>query len=83
MRCAGPPGPCRPWHRPDPPRFDRPGSVAALGDLHVLINNAGGWTPGEQYPAATAYAWAGTIRLNLLAPIREGRPGAIVEMLRG
>jgi NAD(P)-dependent dehydrogenase (short-subunit alcohol dehydrogenase family) len=43
--------------------------AAATGGPHVLIKNAGGWTPGEQYPAATADAWTATVRLNLLAPM--------------
>jgi NAD(P)-dependent dehydrogenase (short-subunit alcohol dehydrogenase family) len=39
------------------------------GGPHVLINNAGGWTPGEQWPAAPADAWTATMNLNLLAPM--------------
>jgi NAD(P)-dependent dehydrogenase (short-subunit alcohol dehydrogenase family) len=39
------------------------------GGPHVLINNAGGWTPGEQYPEAPAPAWGATMTLNLLAPM--------------
>jgi NAD(P)-dependent dehydrogenase (short-subunit alcohol dehydrogenase family) len=39
------------------------------GGPHVLINNAGGWTPGAQFPAAPAEAWGATMTLNLLAPM--------------
>ncbi|MEU4623289.1 SDR family oxidoreductase [Actinoplanes sp. NPDC023801] len=41
-----------------------------LGGPRVLVNNAGGWTPGRQYPAATAAEWGATIQLNLVAPMR-------------
>ncbi len=40
-----------------------------LGGPHVLVNNAGGWTPQRQYPQATAAEWAATINLNLIAPM--------------
>ncbi|MEU4419692.1 SDR family oxidoreductase [Actinoplanes sp. NPDC024001] len=40
-----------------------------LGGPHVLVNNAGGWTPGQQYPRAAAADWAATIDLNLIAPM--------------
>jgi 3-oxoacyl-[acyl-carrier protein] reductase len=43
--------------------------AAERGGPHILVNNAGGWTPGEQFPAATAEAWAGTMTLNLIAPM--------------
>lgn len=46
--------------------------VAAAQDLggpHVLVNNAGGWTPQRQYPQAKAEEWAATINLNLIAPM--------------
>lgn len=40
------------------------------GGPHVLINNAGGWTPGDdQYPDAPADAWSATMTLNLHAPM--------------
>jgi NAD(P)-dependent dehydrogenase (short-subunit alcohol dehydrogenase family) len=39
------------------------------GGPHFLINNAGGWTPGAQFPAAPAEAWGATMTLNLLAPM--------------
>ncbi|GIE29555.1 short-chain dehydrogenase [Actinoplanes italicus] len=41
-----------------------------LGGPHVLVNNAGGWTPEQQYPEASAAEWAATVDLNLLAPMR-------------
>lgn len=40
-----------------------------LGGPHVLVNNAGGWTPQRQYPQAKAAEWAATISLNLTAPM--------------
>ena len=40
-----------------------------LGGADVLVNNAGGWTPGEQYPVAPASAWGRTLDLNLRAPM--------------
>jgi NAD(P)-dependent dehydrogenase (short-subunit alcohol dehydrogenase family) len=43
--------------------------AAEHGGPHVLINNAGGWTPGAQFPAAPAEAWQATMTLNLLAPM--------------
>ena len=40
-----------------------------LGGPHVLVNNAGGWTPGEQYPVAGPADWGTTLDLNLRAPM--------------
>jgi NAD(P)-dependent dehydrogenase (short-subunit alcohol dehydrogenase family) len=41
-----------------------------LGGADVLVNNAGGWTPGEpQYPEAPVEDWSGTLDLNLRAPM--------------
>ncbi len=66
-----------------------------LGGADVLVNNAGGWTPGEQYPRAPAAGWSATLDLNLRAPMlltqhfldgidrRPGRatePGAVVNV---
>ena len=69
------------------------GIVAAaqnLGGPHVLVNNAGGWTPQRQYPQAKAAEWAATINLNLIAPMllsqhvldpmREQGGGAIINI---
>jgi NAD(P)-dependent dehydrogenase (short-subunit alcohol dehydrogenase family) len=66
-------------------------SVAeAVGGPHVLVNNAGGWTPGEQFPIAPAAAWSATLDLNLrapmllaqlaIAPMRRVGGGAIVNI---
>lgn len=41
-----------------------------LGGADLLVNNAGGWTPGEQYPLAAAADWTRTLDLNLRAPMR-------------
>lgn len=67
-----------------------------LGGADMLVNNAGGWTPGEQYPAAEPAAWSATLDLNLRAPmrltqlfcdgvplrrgVRRGEPGAVVNI---
>ena len=41
-----------------------------LGGADVLVNNAGGWTPGdEQFPDAPAEAWSRTLDLNLRTPM--------------
>jgi NAD(P)-dependent dehydrogenase (short-subunit alcohol dehydrogenase family) len=39
------------------------------GGPHILVNNAGGWSPGGQYPDAPADVWTATMQLNLLAPM--------------
>ena len=41
--------------------------VAGLGRLRVLVNNAGGWLPGWQYPAAAQ--WRRSIDFNLVMPM--------------
>ena len=41
-----------------------------LGGIDVLVNNAGGWTPGEQFPLARPDDWSRTLDLNLRAPMR-------------
>ena len=41
--------------------------VADLGTLRVLVNNAGGWLPGPQYPEARE--WRRSIDLNLVVPM--------------
>jgi 3-oxoacyl-[acyl-carrier protein] reductase len=66
-----------------------------LGGADLLVNNAGGWTPGEQYPAASPDAWGRTLALNLRAPMlltqlflddlaqrggRRDEPGAVVNV---
>ncbi|MGX6606002.1 SDR family NAD(P)-dependent oxidoreductase [Micromonosporaceae bacterium Da 78-11] len=55
----------------EPAEADRLVAIAAeAGGPHVLINNAGGWSIGEQYPAATPESWGATLDLNLRAPMR-------------
>lgn len=41
--------------------------TADLGTLRVLVNNAGGWLPGPQYPEARQ--WRRSIDLNLVMPM--------------
>lgn len=41
----------------------------ARPDVDVLVNNAGGWLPGEQYPEAAAETWLSALTLNLVAPM--------------
>ncbi len=41
-----------------------------LGGADVLVNNAGGWTPGDaQFPDAPAERWSRTLDLNLRTPM--------------
>jgi NAD(P)-dependent dehydrogenase (short-subunit alcohol dehydrogenase family) len=64
--------------------------AAADRGPHILVNNAGGWTPDEQYPVATPEAWGATMALNLtipmllsqlaLKPMRRLGGGAIVNI---
>jgi NAD(P)-dependent dehydrogenase (short-subunit alcohol dehydrogenase family) len=45
--------------------------AAAGGDVDVLVNCAGGWSPhGRQYPDAPAEEWDGVLALNLRNPMR-------------
>lgn len=65
-------------------------TATELGGPHVLVNNAGGWTRGSQYPAAEPIAWGGTIALNLtvpmllsqlaLGPMQAGGGGVVVNV---
>ena len=41
--------------------------AADLGTLRVLVNNAGGWLPGPQYPEARE--WRRSVDLNLVMPM--------------
>jgi 3-oxoacyl-[acyl-carrier protein] reductase len=41
-----------------------------LGCADLLVNNAGGWMPGEQYPTAAPESWTASLDLNLVAPMR-------------
>lgn len=45
------------------------GALLARGDVGALVNNAGGWLPGEQYPDAEPEQWLSSLTLNLTAPI--------------
>ncbi|WP_395659954.1 SDR family oxidoreductase [Nocardioides sp.] len=45
------------------------GRACDLGGADVLVNNAGGWSEGEQYPAAPYDSWKRTLDLNLRAPM--------------
>ncbi len=55
----------------------------------ALVNNAGGWLPGEQYPDADRATWLTSITVNLLAPMLlthrlwatlSARSGAVVNV---
>jgi NAD(P)-dependent dehydrogenase (short-subunit alcohol dehydrogenase family) len=64
--------------------------AGADGGPHILVNNAGGWTPGGQFPAAKPDEWGPTMALNLtipmllsqlvLGPMRSLGGGAIVNI---
>ncbi|MBY8876163.1 SDR family NAD(P)-dependent oxidoreductase [Actinacidiphila acidipaludis] len=43
--------------------------LLARGDVAALVNNAGGWLPGEQYPEAGPDRWLAALTLNLTAPM--------------
>jgi NAD(P)-dependent dehydrogenase (short-subunit alcohol dehydrogenase family) len=62
--------------------------AAELGDLAVLINNAGGWQPGPQFPEPSS-PWQRSLALNLVMPMlatqlalprMTGRGGSIVNV---
>jgi short-subunit dehydrogenase len=40
-----------------------------IGGVVALVNNAGGWSPGAQYPSAAEDLWMSAMWLNLLAPM--------------
>lgn len=45
-------------------------AASDVGPLRVLVNNAGGWTPGErQYPDVASAEWTRTLHLNLRTPM--------------
>lgn len=44
-------------------------ALAGRPDLAGLVNNAGGWQPGTQYPEADLESWSASLTLNLLAPM--------------
>lgn len=43
--------------------------LADRPDLGGLVNNAGGWLPGDQYPEAAPQTWLSALTLNLVAPM--------------
>jgi NAD(P)-dependent dehydrogenase (short-subunit alcohol dehydrogenase family) len=43
--------------------------LTARPDLAALVNNAGGWLPGDQYPEAPPDRWLSALTLNLIAPM--------------
>lgn len=43
--------------------------ISARTAVGALVNNAGGWLPGEQFPDADAEAWMSSLTLNLVAPM--------------
>lgn len=61
-----------------------------LGPLGLVVNNAGGWSPGGQFPEATPEEWSRTLRLNLgapmlltqlaIEPIADAAGGAVVQV---
>ncbi len=44
-------------------------AVKDIRGIGGLVNNAGGWLPGEQYPLAPAEKWLSALTLNLVAPM--------------
>jgi NAD(P)-dependent dehydrogenase (short-subunit alcohol dehydrogenase family) len=40
-----------------------------LGGADLLVNNAGSWSPGEQFPLATSAEWGRTLDLDLRTPM--------------
>ena len=43
--------------------------AATLGRVAILINNAGGWLPGAQFPDAELSTWRRALDLNLAMPM--------------
>ncbi len=43
--------------------------LATAGRLDVLVNNAGGWLDGPQFPEASPDAWQRALTLNLVSPM--------------
>ncbi|MDR6905071.1 NAD(P)-dependent dehydrogenase (short-subunit alcohol dehydrogenase family) [Agromyces sp. 3263] len=44
-------------------------ALAGVSGITALVNNAGGWSPGPQYPDAEPDAWLGALTLDLVAPL--------------
>lgn len=64
-------------------------TLVARGEIDALVNNAGGWLPGDQYPDAPADTWLSSLTLNLVAPMLltqllwpalAGSAGAVVNI---
>jgi NAD(P)-dependent dehydrogenase (short-subunit alcohol dehydrogenase family) len=43
--------------------------IAGAGGLRVLVNNAGGWIDGPQFPDAPVESWSRALDLNLRGPM--------------
>jgi short-subunit dehydrogenase len=43
--------------------------LTSRSDVGALVNNAGGWLPGDQYPDSAPGTWPSALTLNLLAPM--------------
>jgi short-subunit dehydrogenase len=43
--------------------------LSSRSDVGGLVNNAGGWLPGDQYPDAAPDIWLSALTLNLIAPM--------------
>lgn len=44
-------------------------AASSAGPLRALVNNAGGWGFGGQYPQGSATEWSRVLDLNLRAPM--------------
>ena len=55
--------------------------VRALGTLKVLVNNAGGWLPGPQYPESDR--WRRSLDLNLVMPMLATQLALPLMSVRG
>ncbi len=43
--------------------------LVELGGVGAVVNNAGAWSHGDQFPDAEPEAWLATLTLNLIAPM--------------
>ncbi len=48
---------------------DAADQLTEQGQVGALVNNAGGWLSGNQYPEARPETWLSAVTLNLLAPM--------------
>ena len=44
-------------------------ALVADWEIGALVNNAGGWLPGEQYPDVDPDTWLSSLTVNLIAPM--------------